>query len=54
MKYDRIIQIGHIKEHNRRNAQRDRIYFANGIAATVFNYAGGGGFVPNILVEYAL
>ena len=42
MKYDRIIQIGHIKEHHRNNAQRDRIYFANGIAATVFNYAGGG------------
>lgn len=42
MKYDRIIQIGHIKEHKRKNANRDRIYSSSGIAATVYNYAGGG------------
>lgn len=42
MYYDKIIQLGNVREHKRHNSNRDRIYSDGGIMATVYNYAGGG------------
>lgn len=50
----KVIQIGNIVDDTNigfKNPQRGRVYNIDGLAPTIYNFSGGGGLQPKIVVE---